>query len=126
MCACCNSYDYMSCCFFFSSRRRDTRCALVTGVQTCAIPIYAVFGLPEVKRGMYAFAGGGQRLARLVPRSTAMTVILTGDPLPAARLHELGVISALVGLDQLMPTVRKVAPTINANRRPAIDRKSVV
>src|SRR3546814_13891291 len=31
-------------CFFFSSRRRHTRCALVTGVQTCALPISA---LPE-------------------------------------------------------------------------------
>src|SRR3546814_18421858 len=30
----------MSCFFFFSSRRRHTRCALVTGVQTCALPIY--------------------------------------------------------------------------------------
>src|SRR3546814_8912844 len=29
------------CVFFFSSRRRHTRCALVTGVQTCALPIYA-------------------------------------------------------------------------------------
>src|SRR3546814_1831644 len=30
----------LSClCFFFSSRRRHTRCALVTGVQTCALPI---------------------------------------------------------------------------------------
>src|SRR3546814_6985736 len=29
------------CFFFFSSRRRHTRCALVTGVQTCALPIYA-------------------------------------------------------------------------------------
>src|SRR3546814_6439251 len=29
------------CCFFFSSRRRHTRCALVTGVQTCALPIFA-------------------------------------------------------------------------------------
>src|SRR3546814_4641077 len=28
-------------CFFLSSRRRHTRCALVTGVQTCALPIYA-------------------------------------------------------------------------------------
>src|SRR3546814_16441559 len=28
------------CFFFFSSRRRHTRCALVTGVQTCALPIY--------------------------------------------------------------------------------------
>src|SRR3546814_10862272 len=29
--------------FFFSSRRRHTRCALVTGVQTCALPIWAPF-----------------------------------------------------------------------------------
>src|SRR3546814_9286417 len=29
-----------SCYFFFSSRRRHTRCALVTGVQTCALPIW--------------------------------------------------------------------------------------
>src|SRR3546814_19537017 len=29
----------MLCIFFFSSRRRHTRCALVTGVQTCALPI---------------------------------------------------------------------------------------
>src|SRR3546814_6463300 len=30
---------YFCFCFFFSSRRRHTRCALVTGVQTCALPI---------------------------------------------------------------------------------------
>src|SRR3546814_1892790 len=34
--------------FFFSSRRRHTRCALVTGVQTCALPIYRL--APEVTR----------------------------------------------------------------------------
>src|SRR3546814_1327113 len=32
--------------FFFSSRRRHTRCALVTGVQTCALPICPLFGIP--------------------------------------------------------------------------------
>src|SRR3546814_4542240 len=35
MCSCWNGL----CFFFFSSRRRHTRCALVTGVQTCALPI---------------------------------------------------------------------------------------
>src|SRR3546814_3797426 len=30
--------------FFFSSRRRHTRCALVAGVQTCALPIYPQAG----------------------------------------------------------------------------------
>src|SRR3546814_1157046 len=33
--------------FFFSSRRRHTRCALVTGVQTCALPIYIKKPLAE-------------------------------------------------------------------------------
>src|SRR3546814_5774180 len=33
--------------FFFSSRRRHTRCALVTGVQTCALPIYAICFSPS-------------------------------------------------------------------------------
>src|SRR3546814_10094117 len=38
----------MSCFYafvFFSSRRRHTRCALVTGVQTCALPISGVHGI---------------------------------------------------------------------------------
>src|SRR3546814_7535430 len=42
--------------FFFSSRRRHTRCALVTGVQTCALPISAAAfgtwpGLPLAAAG---------------------------------------------------------------------------
>src|SRR3546814_17468280 len=32
------------CSFSFSNRRRNTRCALVTGVQTCALPIWEVYG----------------------------------------------------------------------------------
>src|SRR3546814_5936789 len=44
VCVCCSVYEFicfLSFClfFFFSSRRRHTRCALVTGVQTCALPI---------------------------------------------------------------------------------------
>src|SRR3546814_1781195 len=33
--------------FFFSSRRRHTRCALVTGVQTCALPIFRLLDAAE-------------------------------------------------------------------------------
>src|SRR3546814_1381664 len=36
--------------FFFSSRRRHTRCALVTGVQTCALPISVVPGVARRPR----------------------------------------------------------------------------
>src|SRR3546814_6634690 len=39
--------------FFFSSRRRHTRCALVTGVQTCALPIYT----PETSITYIAIVG---------------------------------------------------------------------
>src|SRR3546814_19722384 len=41
-------YDFSGgCCFFFSSRRRHTRCALVTGVQTCALPISVLAQRPR-------------------------------------------------------------------------------
>src|SRR3546814_10044235 len=36
--------------FFFSSRRRHTRCALVTGVQTCALPIYGTATTGNLRR----------------------------------------------------------------------------
>src|SRR3546814_5419573 len=38
--------------FFFSSRRRHTSCALVTGVQTCALPIFARAHLPVLGRSI--------------------------------------------------------------------------
>src|SRR3546814_5306077 len=49
--------------FFFSSRRRHTRCALVTGVQTCALPIYfRLSGTSDALAsiGLISFAGVAQ------------------------------------------------------------------
>src|SRR3546814_2673041 len=43
----CEVYLFCFFCFFFSSRRRHTRCALVTGVQTCALPIYMLEATEE-------------------------------------------------------------------------------
>src|SRR3546814_3910642 len=40
--------------FFFSSRRRHTRCALVTGVQTCALPIWPAQVRPAQRHGGHA------------------------------------------------------------------------
>src|SRR3546814_4692115 len=45
--------------FFFSSRRRLTRCALVTGVQTCALPILLAIGPGEASR-VYRTEDGGE------------------------------------------------------------------
>src|SRR3546814_7554978 len=48
--------------FFWSRRRRHTRCALVTGVQTCALPICVVLGIV-----LYALLAG--LIARAMPDS---------------------------------------------------------
>src|SRR3546814_1485331 len=53
MCIIVNDLLYVFICvFFFSSRRRHTRCALVTGVQTCALPICSrsIMLVPDVER----------------------------------------------------------------------------
>src|SRR3546814_10780079 len=39
--------------FFFSSRRRHTRCALVTGVQTCALPIFVFDGIDDAGKELF-------------------------------------------------------------------------
>src|SRR3546814_2399537 len=60
--------------FFLSSRRRHTRCALVTGVQTCALPIFMAFGEACKAAGVQPIVGAflsiarpGQRLANGAP-----------------------------------------------------------
>src|SRR3546814_5890323 len=49
-----------SLCFFISSRRRHTRCALVTGVQTCALPIFKKLGefMPSIVKLDYTRRDG--------------------------------------------------------------------
>src|SRR3546814_1059771 len=61
--------------FFFSSRRRHTRCALVTGVQTCALPIFyvantdALLAFPYVE-GATKMAGKAKKIADLPAKGT--------------------------------------------------------
>src|SRR5690606_30779773 len=56
----------------------------------------ASFGLPEVKRGIVAGAGGMVRLPSRIPYHIAMEAVLTGDMLPAQRAHGYGLINRLV------------------------------
>src|SRR3546814_5146623 len=53
-------------CFFFSSRRRHTRCALVTGVQTCALPISARTQICEAVLADPVAPDSGNRRGRFV------------------------------------------------------------
>src|SRR3546814_2050402 len=63
--------------FFFSSRRRHTRCALVTGVQTCALPIS-----PVAERGERAGGTGeaGDQDARAQLGETLAVALDRGQP----------------------------------------------
>jgi 3-hydroxyacyl-CoA dehydrogenase len=59
----------------------------------------AQVGLPEVKLGILPGAGGTQRLPRLTGIETALGIIVSGDPLPAADAAKIGVIDQLVAGD---------------------------
>lgn len=56
----------------------------------------AKFGIPEVKRGLAAAAGGLIKLPRQIPPRIAMELALTGDFINAARAYELGFVNRVV------------------------------
>ena len=55
----------------------------------------AKLGIPEVKRSIVASGGALLRLPRRMPYHVVMELALTGEPMPADRLHELGVVNRL-------------------------------
>jgi enoyl-CoA hydratase len=55
----------------------------------------AKLGIPEVKRSLVAAGGALLRLPRRIPYHAAMELALTGDPIPAERAHELGLVNRL-------------------------------
>ena len=75
----------------------------------------ATFGLPEVTRGLVAAAGGLFRLPRRVPYHLAMEIALTGGHVPAPRLHQAGLVSALVPAGEALGAARALATKVAAN-----------
>ncbi len=75
----------------------------------------ARFGLPEVKRGLAAAAGGLLRLPRRMPYHLAMECILTGDMLSAERASQSGLINRLVEPGQALEAAIELAHAVAAN-----------
>lgn len=75
---------------------------------------HARFGLPEVRVGLMAAAGGVHRLVRMMPLKIAMGLMLTGRHMTAQEAMHWGIVNEVVPLPDLMPTVMRWANDILA------------
>lgn len=73
------------------------------------------FGLPEVKRSLVAAAGGLFRLPRAIGMAPALEAIMTGDPLPARRAYELGMVNKVVPGARVLEEALELANRIASN-----------
>jgi enoyl-CoA hydratase/carnithine racemase len=84
-------------------------CDLIVASRT------SIFGLPEVTRGLIASAGGLIRLPRQLPPQVAAEIALTGDPVEAWRLYDLGLVNRLCEPGDALATALVLAQRIAAN-----------
>jgi enoyl-CoA hydratase len=80
----------------------------------------AEFGQPEITLGTLPGAGGTQRLARLVGKSKAMELCLTGRRMGAAEAERAGLVSRVVPTAELLDEALKVAERIAGFSRPIV------
>jgi len=74
----------------------------------------AQFAAPEIKLGWIGGGGMAAGLAHSIGMSNAALMIMTGDPIPANRAREWGLVSEVVASGDLLPRARAIAETIAA------------
>ena len=84
-------------------------CDLVVASSTARL------GVPEVKRSLVAAAGGALLLTRRVPHAVAMEMLLTGDPIDAARAAEIGLVNRVTDEGGALDAAVELATVIAAN-----------
>src|SRR3546814_11522207 len=94
--------------FFFSSRRRHTRCALVTGVQTCALPIFTRFGY-TARAALADTVGCAWAMARYATSVAHPCVVVTSGQQRAA-LAPLRSEERRVGKERVSPCSSRWSP----------------
>ncbi|HVW69921.1 MAG TPA: enoyl-CoA hydratase-related protein [Steroidobacteraceae bacterium] len=75
----------------------------------------ALFGLPEVKRGLAALAGGLYLLPRVFPRALALEIIATGEPITAACALAHGLVNRVVSKRTVLDAALSLAQRIAVN-----------
>ncbi|MER6611449.1 crotonase/enoyl-CoA hydratase family protein [Streptomyces sp. NPDC000927] len=87
-------------------------CEITEAAPLAIAAEHATFAKPEISLGFPPPFGGSQRLPRHVGRKRGLEMILTGDPIPAARAAELGLVNTVVPADELMDAARDLAARI--------------
>jgi len=75
----------------------------------------AKFGIPEVKRGLAAAAGGLMKLPKQIPSRLAMELALTGDFISSQRAYDIGLINEVVAPGTALDAAKALATKIAAN-----------
>lgn len=81
----------------------------------------AKIGQPEVKLGIIPGYGGSQRLPRLVGKGLAMQMLLSGEHIPAAEAHRIGLVNEVVPQAELLPRAEAIAKKIIGNAPLAVE-----
>ncbi|MER7498926.1 enoyl-CoA hydratase-related protein [Nonomuraea pusilla] len=87
-------------------------CEITEAAPLAVAAEHATFAKPEITLGFPPPFGGSQRLPRHVGRKRGLELILTGDPIPAARAAELGLVNSVVPAGDLLPAARDLAARI--------------
>lgn len=90
-------------------------CELALSADLIVAAADAKFGLPEVKRGLVAGAGGLLRLPKVLPYQLAMEAALIGEPISADLAHAHGMVNRLTEPGQALEVARALAVQIAAN-----------
>jgi enoyl-CoA hydratase len=90
-------------------------CELALACDLIVAAENAVFGLPEVSRGLVAGSGGLVRLPRRIPPAIALEYALTGDRMPAPVAHGWGLVNRLVASGEALSGALALADRICAN-----------
>ena len=84
------------------------------------------FGIPEVKRGLIAGAGGLLRIPQRLPYGIAMELALTGDTITAERGYDLGLVNRLAERGGAVDAALELAAAIAANGPLALDATKAI
>lgn len=87
-------------------------CELAMALDLIVAAESARFGQPEINLGVIPGAGGTQRLTRAIGKSTAMEMVLTGEPIDAREAHRLGLVARVVPNELLVEDALDLAAKI--------------